>query len=156
MEYFSNCSSIEELKKSYRKFCMKLHPDMAGGNEEKFKAMDKEYKELLKRFFNAENLANDDEPVHNWKEDRFSDIIQKIIFFEKMDIEIIGTWIWCFNAFEYREQLKTLGFWFSGSKKAWVYNGEPCRRGRGHYSKTQLYSKYGYSKVETKKQKLLK
>ncbi len=160
MKYFADCGDLQSLKKTYRKLCMKLHPDMQGGNAEFFKEMDKEYKQLLKTFSNAANFANDtennDSEFHNWKEDRFAEIIQKIIFYSGMDIEIIGEWIWCFNAYSYKEQLKDLGFWFSKGKKAWVYNGASKRLCRGHYSKKQLYSKYGCEKVETLKEKLLK
>ena len=39
------------------------------------------------------------------------------------EIEIIGYWIYCFNAYEVREQLKALNFWFSSKHKAWIYSG---------------------------------
>jgi len=156
MVYFSDCSNLSELKKAYRKFCMKLHPDK-GGDEESFKAMNKEYEQLLKRFSNAANFTTEKETeFHNWKEDRFSEVIQKIIFFDSMKIEIIGEWIWCFNAYEYRTQLKELGFWYSSGKKAWVFNGDSKKHCRGHFTKQQLYSKYGCEKVQTMKKDLLK
>jgi hypothetical protein len=52
----------------------------------------------------------------------FQEVLQKIITLD-CQIEIIGYWIYCFNSKEVKEQLKELGFWFSGKHKAQVYSG---------------------------------
>lgn len=43
--YFSEVQNLEALKKAYRAWALKLHPDR-GGNEEAFKEMKKEYDAL--------------------------------------------------------------------------------------------------------------
>jgi DnaJ-class molecular chaperone len=47
-KYFniSNNITLDELKKQYRKLCLKYHPDK-GGNTEIFQAINREYKEAL-------------------------------------------------------------------------------------------------------------
>ena len=47
MKYFNNISNAEELKKAFREYTVKLHPDK-GGNAEEFAAMMAEYEEAAK------------------------------------------------------------------------------------------------------------
>lgn len=47
MRYFVNINTAEELKQAYRDYCLRLHPD-CGGSEEEFKAMMAEYETMLK------------------------------------------------------------------------------------------------------------
>jgi len=151
-KYFSDCTTIEELKKAYRKECMRLHPDLNGkATEEEFKKMNEEYKNTLKWLGNAKNFSNADneEAPFDWTKDKFAEIIQKIVLFDGMKIEIIGEWIWCFDSFAYRNELKELGFWFSGSKKAWVFSGTQKSRSRGRYTLNQLRELHGSHDVET-------
>ena len=53
MKYFNNIKTAEELKKAFREYTVKLHPDK-GGNAEDFAAMMAEYNELCKRFEGAQ------------------------------------------------------------------------------------------------------
>ena len=49
MKYFANIHTAEELRKAYRAFCLTMHPDR-GGNEEEFKAMQAEFEQLKKAY----------------------------------------------------------------------------------------------------------
>jgi len=63
-------------------------------------------------------------------------ILKAIEEFKPLNIkvELIGSWLWITGeTYPIREKLKALGFLFSGSKKAWFYNGS---------DKKIRYSKY--------------
>ena len=112
MNYFNDVTTIEELKKLFKKLAVKNHPDM-GGSVETMQEINKQYKEMLEKLaisFNAKNESSN--RFYDWKNDKFSEVIEKIIHFTGMTIEVIGEWIWCTNSFQYKEQLKDLGFCF--------------------------------------------
>ena len=156
MNYFNDVTTIEELKKLFKKLAVKNHPDM-GGSVETLQEINKQYKEMLEKLaisFNAKNESSN--RFYDWKNDKFSEVIEKIIHFTGMTIEVIGEWIWCTNSFQYKEQLKELGFWFSKSKKAWVFNGENKKMYRGYYSLNQLKDKFTTVNIQTSEQKKIK
>ena len=152
MKYFMDCTSLEELKSLYRKLAVKNHPDK-GGSIEIMQEINNEYEIMLKKLAFVYNTTKDEnKPEYDWTKDKFAEVIQKIINFGNMEVEIIGQWIWCFNAYEYHEALKNLGFWFSKSKKAWVYSGTAKAHYRSRNSVNDLREKWGSEKIETKEQ----
>ena len=61
-----------------------------------------------------------------------------------MTIEIIGTWIWCFDAYLYRGRLRELGFTWCRKKKAWVWHAEEyIRPYRNEIPLSHIREKYG-------------
>jgi hypothetical protein len=82
---------------------------------------------------------------------RFQDILKKVIHLD-CQIEIIGFWIYCFNSKEVREQLKELGFWFSGKHKAWVYSGNPKKGRAEKETLDEIRAQKGSQKIEKEEQ----
>ena len=127
--YFQNVDSVEELKKQYKTLAFKYHPDREGGSVSAMQRINAEYDELLKAVRNVHKTA--DGKTYTKKEesradvpDRFKEIINAIINFH-CKIEICGLWIWVFNAYPYRRQLKDLGFFWCSKKQAWAWAEEP-------------------------------
>ena len=152
MEYFSSCQSIEELKKDYKDYCVKFHSD-----NETMDVLNSQYRECLEalsfslniKLEIAAEMSFSTVSHYDWQNDRFADVIQKIIDFD-MKIEVIGQWIWCFDSYKYKEQLKELGFWFSKTNKAWVFNGDKKHLFRGRYKIGEIRKKWGSEIVRTK------
>lgn len=155
MNYFIDVTTIEELKKTFKKLAMKNHPDM-GGSTEVMQEINRQYEELLRKLANNKNLNETSDNFYDWTQDKFAEVIQKIIHFTGMTIEVIGEWIWCTNSFQYKDQLKELGFWFAKSKKAWVFNGKAKEFKRGHYSLNQLRRKFATENIQTTEQAKIK
>jgi hypothetical protein len=155
MNYFNSCQSVEEAKKQFRVLLMKHHPDHAGQEGE---AITKEIIAQFNAFLNGfvyqsfKSYYSDKE----WQpaagaETSFQEILQKIINFD-CEIEIIGYWIYCFKSKEIKEQLKELGFWFSGKHKAWVYSGKPKKNIKSKETLDEIRAKKGSQKIEKEEQ----
>jgi hypothetical protein len=151
MNYFEHCQSVEEAKKRYRELLMQYHPDHAGEEGEAItKEIISQFNDFLNGFmFHSFNSYYEDK---DWKPEAdavypFQEILQKIINLD-CEIEIIGFWIYCFNSKEVKEQLKELGFWFSGKHKAWIYSGRPKRNISSRETLDAIRAKKGCQKVE--------
>jgi|TergutMp193P3_1026864.scaffolds.fasta_scaffold14636_1 curved DNA-binding protein CbpA len=145
MNYFRNCKSIEEAKKTYRNLLKKFHPDHAGKEGE---AATVEIINQFNRFIDTfvsdsfyAYYADKEETPEAETMTPFQDVLKKIIDFD-CDIEIIGYWIYCFRSYEVRDALKALGFWFSSKHKAWVFSGG---------NKTRFYSKKTLDEIRAEK-----
>lgn len=113
MRFFQSVTTLEELKKEYRRLAKQYHPDLEGGCTETMKQINLEYEEMEKRFSGQDFTGE------------YRDIINSIIHFD-LDIEIIGTWVWVQgNTYMVKDKLKELGFKWSSNKKSWYwYEGE--------------------------------
>ena len=147
MKWFENVKKIEELRRLYRKLLKEHHPDN-GGDEETMKEINLEYDRVfsdLSRFSSdGEECTGEEQKTEN---EAFKSILNEIINFN-VEIEIIGSWIWCFNSYQFRSQLKELGFRYAAKKKAWVWHyGEYKRYHKGETDLNDIRAKYGSQKV---------
>lgn len=138
MRYFTNCKTIEDVKETYRKLAKKLHPD-CGGDAEEFKKMTQEYTIIFNRLKNVhrtgekktEQAEQKTEQHTDYSAEEFADIINKVIFMDGVEVEIVGYWIWLGgNTYAYKDQIKEAGFFWSSKHKKWYYNGgtKKCKK----------------------------
>lgn len=156
MEWFGSVETIENLKQEYLNYLRKWKDDT-----DLMAEINGQYEELLARFgvelnqkIEAENEslpAERQKPKYEADKDRFAETLNKVIGFN-MKIEIIGQWIWCFDSYEYRDKLKELGFWYTASKKAWVYSGQKKRAVRSHNKIADVRRKWGCEVVKDKEE----
>lgn len=112
MRFFHSVTTTEEAKKMYRKLAKQHHPDCGGDNETMAQIVN-EYEEVMKK------LAAGDDEIN----DGYRAIIDAIINFDDLEIEIIGTWVWVTgNTYAAKDKLKELGFKWANNKKAWYWH----------------------------------
>lgn len=140
-KYFENISTIEELKKQYKKLAMKYHPDR-GGSTEQMQELNSEY-DMLFKMLNKENSTEIGE--------EFREIIEKIININDIDIEICGTWIWISgNTYSVKDILKENGFKWASKKGMWYWRSEEnAVRSKKKLSIEEIRKKYGSDKIKT-------
>lgn len=168
MTYFKNVETLEELRKQYKELLKKFHPDNPNGSTEATQQINAEYEQLFKILKNrheskmtgAENKTKSsyDNMKYNYEEDeRLREMLQKVIYFSDITIEIIGAWIWIGgNTYQYRKELKDLGFKFAGNKKMWFWHSEAFRKKSNKaLSIDDIRNYYGSTEVETEGRKRL-
>lgn len=166
MTYFKNVRALEELKKQYKELLKTYHPDN-GGNVSDMQEINAEYNKLFKVLKDRHESSQTDSDrekasYNNMKYDftedqKLREMLNKIVGFSGITIEVCGSWIWAFDSYDYRKELKEMGFRFAGKKKAWYWHSEAFRK-KGHkvLSIDDIRSYYGSTEVETDGTKRLK
>lgn len=168
MTYFKNVRTLEELRRQYRDLLKKYHPDNPDGSTQATQEINAEYDRLfkvLKDKHESNSTSSDKEKTsfdhmkYDFSEDqKLREILQQIISFSGINIEIVGCWIWVDgNTYAYKDALKELGFKWAREKKKWYFHTEAFRK-KSHktLSMDDIRNYYGSTEVETEKRELLK
>lgn len=154
MKWFDNPQTLEDLKKQYKRLAMVHHPDR-GGDTRDMQEINSEYDQLFQQLKNVHKAANGTTYTtteqSNEKAADFRDIIDVLIRFGGLNIEICGSWLWVSGDTKpYKDDLKRLRFRWSQSKRAWYYHSNPYRK---RSSKTltldEIRSLYGSETVKS-------
>lgn len=152
-KFFKDVTTIEELRKQFKALAFRYHPDR-GGNEEDMKAINAEYQALYERVKFTHQKA--DGSTYTKKEetetpDEFREIINAIINFN-VDIELCGSWLWVFNAYAYKEQLKALNFFYCAHKRAWAFTFDKPKKNKHKLTMDEIRNAYGSEKIKESKE----
>lgn len=163
MMYFKNVNTLEELRKQYKELLKIHHPDN-GGNVTQMQEINVEYDKLFKLLKDRhDSTATDrdkasyDNMKYDFTEDAMlREMLNKIIGFSGITIEVCGSWIWAFDSFKHRKELKEMGFKFASKKKAWYWHSESFRK-KSHkvLSMDDIRNYYGSTEVQTEHRVLL-
>ncbi len=146
MKWFKNVTTVEELRKEYRRLLKLYHPDNENGSVEVTQEINAEY-DLVFSILGEKEHA-DGQSYTQEENEQFKAIMKAIIGYN-ITIEIIGSWIWCFDCYQYKDQLKTLGFTWCSKKKAWVWhNGQYRRHHKREIPLNDIRTKYGSQTVK--------
>lgn len=164
MMYFRNVNDLQELRKQYKELLKAHHPDN-GGDLATMQEINAEYDKLFKILKDKhESKATDKENNYNnmqydFEEDaKLREVLEKIIHFSDITIEICGSWIWpAGNTYQYRTELKEIGFKWASKKKQWYYHTEAFRK-KGHkaLSMEDIRNYYGSTEVKADGRRMLK
>ena len=140
-EQFKGIDGINEAKKIYKELAKKLHPDV-GGTDELFKILNSVYNHILEHGLNFSEDAEFDLELEK--------VISKILHFEHIIIEVVGSWIWVSGDTRHiKETLKELNFKWANKKKLWYY-GEMKGINPKQKSMEEIKNKYGCEVVKNK------
>ena len=108
MKWFdkSKLHTVAELRAEYKKLLVKHHPDN-GGNEETMKEINRQYDAIFAQI--SHENKSDGRSYTQEKNEEFKAILNAISGFN-MTVEIIGSWIWAFDSYPYKDKLKALNF----------------------------------------------
>lgn len=166
-KYFNNVNDLQELRKQFKELLKQYHPDN-GGNVSDMQDINAEYDKLFNILKdkhdnssasnNTDTNSNYSNNMYDWENDiALREMLENIINFDGIDIEIIGQWIWLSgNTYAYKRSLKELGFKWASQKKQWYWHTDKFRkRSRKSLSIDDIRSYYGSTKVYTESKVLL-
>jgi hypothetical protein len=140
-------TDIDSLKKAYFKLAKVYHPD-AGGTNEQFQKLQKEYESLFKTIMSGSNLSANDIANEIELDENLRQAVNAIIGIPSLNVELIGKWIWVSgNTYPIKNELKNAGFMFAPVKKMWYYKGIESA-GRGKLTIDQIRKKYGSQAIQ--------
>ena len=154
MNYFIDCSSVEEIKKLYKDLARKHHPDL-GGSTAVMQEINNQYEKALKGC-DGQTTVGDDGKTHTykWDEQLEKDLAKKIfdllsLDMNEVDIYLVGLWVWISGDTKpYRSQLKELNCRWHSKRGCWYFAGVKSRystnSGKGF---DDLATKYGATKL---------
>lgn len=141
-EQFKGIEGINEAKKLYKELAKKLHPDV-GGSTELFKILNQVYNHILEHGLNFLNDSEFDLELEK--------VISKILHFENIVIEVVGSWIWLSgDTKSIKDELKEIGFRWRSKKKMWSYGEMKGKRNHKEQNIDSIKAKYGCQEVKTK------
>lgn len=137
-------TTLEGLKKEYRKLAKKYHPDHFGGDGSKFI----ELQETFEKLFTKLKSSDKDAWKHKEAPSEFMQLINKLMEFPNLEVEQVGGWLYVTGSGTYnaKEGLKALKFWWSSKHKAWIYSGEQGKTQR-KATKVNPRKVYGSEKI---------
>ena len=146
--YFSQCKTLEEVKKHYKNLAFMYHPDR-GGDTVRMQEINAEYESIIKNpvFAFSEQSEEDREEFLKYPE-----IINNLVGLHGLIIELIGNWIWLSgNTYPHRAQLKHVGFYFAPKKLMWYYRPPEYKSSnKSPKSIEAIRAKYGSDKINIK------
>ena len=166
-KHFENISTLEELRMQYKELLKLHHPDN-GGILEIMQEINAEYDRLFKILKNQHenNYSSDNSSAENnysnmkydfAEDEKLREMLNKIIHFDSIDIELVGAWIWLSgNTYSCKKELKEFGFKWASQKKMWYWHSESFRKkSRKTLSMDDIRNYYGSTKVQTDSRVLL-
>ena len=128
--FFSNCNTVEELKREFRRLAFIHHPDK-GGSVQMMQALNAEFSSMLSYLTNraSQSDVNYDAQEEVNIGERYREVIEKIIRLPNIEIEVCGSWIWVGgNTRPVSENLKAAGLWWASKKGKWYWRPPEHRK----------------------------
>ncbi len=148
MQYFNQCSTIDEVKALYKQLAKQHHPDN-GGETAVMQVINAEYSIACAFVLKEQELSEEDTNKQMKVSEEYRQVIEKIINLPGVVIELVGQWIWVTgNTYPVKDQLKEAGLFFASKKAAWYYRSEEYK-GRGtDKNLDEIKAKYGSERVD--------
>lgn len=161
MKWFQNIETLNELRKQYKKLVIKHHPDN-NGSEEIIKEINAEYDMLFKRLKSDfehkdtyKSATDKQKQSYDWQKDKqIREKVMQLSRFKDIKVEIIGVWIWVSNCYEYRKELKELGFHWASQKQMWYLHFDDFHKFSSRpASMNYIRNKYGSVEIRFRTEK---
>lgn len=161
---FRQCTTLEELKREYKRMALAHHPDLHPDDPNATRTMqeiNQDYTAAAAVMIKRQEQARAHEAHANGRKVKsdFIDLdevvkdMQKIILdilkvSKDLEIEITGLWLWVSGDTKtHKKELKELGLKWASKKKLWYFAGIPSS-GRGKSTMQDIRATYGSARIK--------
>lgn len=163
MGLFSNCNSVEDIKKRFRELVRDTHPDNGGDTKACARVLE-EYRQALNEMKTfRKNIDNSARTYDNKEEGDgvelsgdLADVAAVLCGLDGVRVELCGAWLWISgNTYPHRATIKAVGAKWANNKKMWYFHeGEYKRRGKAKTIE-EIRGKYGTASIKVDRVKRL-
>jgi len=162
MNYFTNLSTVGQVKSEYRTLAKLFHPDR-GGDTKTMQEINAAYHTKLENLNGQTSLGTDGkEHTYHYNRDIEQEVMDKVFDLLKLnmadvEIEIIGTWVWVSGDTKpHKESIKELGCRWHSKRVRWYWRQSPhYRRTYSGLAMDELRAMYGNQKFANDKETAL-
>jgi len=150
MKWFNECSTLDEVKATYKKLAKQYHPDL-GGDTVTMQEINKEYAFASAKAIKGANLSEEETEHEILSSEAYRKAIEAIIHLDGITIELVGWWIWVTGLTRpVKDTLKQAGFFFASKKLAWYFRTAEYKVNKGgKKSLDEIRAKYGSEVLNT-------
>ncbi|MEM6734668.1 MAG: hypothetical protein AAF620_01240 [Bacteroidota bacterium] len=155
--FFKDCTTLDEARKTYYKLAKQHHPNK-GGDHETFVEIGNQFKAFRPGTKKYENEFND------WNAALFSDILNQLMQITDITIEVCGSWLWIGgNTKPNAAKIKSIDvgeFYkrgFSRSKSMWYFSPKGYRkRSKNELTIDEIRGLYDHTVINSNPKKTIR
>jgi hypothetical protein len=159
--WFKGVTTLEELKKLYKKLASQHHPDKPGGDTRTMQEINADYDKSHKVVVGNEGNASRASAERQAAKPLREAIEFAVTLPDTIDVVIRGLWLWIEgNTYPIKDRIKSFvasdgkRFKYASKKKAWFFAAVPSSNRRGEMSFDEIDALHGRELVKARKQRL--
>lgn len=159
--WFKGVTTLDELKRLYKKLATKHHPDKAGGDTRTMQEINADYDKSHKVVVMNEGNVNRASAERQAAKPLREAIEFAVTLPDSVEVTIRGLWLWIEgNTFPVKDQIKSFvasdgkRFKFASKKKAWFFAAVPSSNRKGEMSFDEIDQLHGRELIKERKRRL--
>jgi len=153
--YFSTCSTLQEVKDLYRTLAKENHPDK-GGNLQTMQEINNQYTKAINTIAKGGKFTAAEAEAEILNAEQYKNIVEILLQRTDIDIELCGCWLWVTpkdaNIFwELWPDMKKAGLFFAKVKRKFYFRGIEYATGNKGKSldMAKIRTKYGSQAINS-------
>ena len=155
MQYFNNCTTLNEAKATFKTLAKQFHPDLSGYDTTAImQQINKEYAFVIAKLAKGENLTSEQVEAEILNAENYKNIVEALLKRNDITIELCGGWLWVTPVEDSKfwdlwPDMKVNGLLFAKVKRKYYFRSvEYAAANKGKsLEMSQIRTKYGSQQI---------